>query len=520
MRTIGDNFSIEDLKGDKKINSILYVYLPLGENVKLFPTGISCLANYIHRIFPEIDQHILDLSVVSARNRWNIYKKTLTNYSADLVAFSWRHVRYFGAGLYDKDLRALRFSNGRHPADILSFLRKGYHRWRHYADLLATNIRFIRWARQHLKGSHVVVGGPGFSIFHEAILKKAPEGVIGFIGEGERLLADLIRGAGYQDQKIVFRKGYNICKSANAIGRENLFDIKKEILAVDYEYISTIFPDYDAYQGQTIGVETNRGCSQRCVYCPPSARDRKMVVCRDPQEIIREILCAKKVFKTNKIWFTDHLVVSRGSHEKFSSVLKEIIRRSIQLHWSGYMRPDVFTRELAALIVKSGLSHFIVPVTSGSQSVADQLKLGLNIPSVLNGCRLLSEAGYQGTVDVELTFGILPEKHADIEDTVKLYKEIKKIFRSNPVKAILNFCSVLPGSELEADLLDRGYFSRNYNPMSINPWVVKKFSYVERTFSKLMEKAYEHVSKNPADRTRSTEERVLDYLLENREFRS
>lgn len=520
MCAINDPSALKSPKDGLKIKSVLYVYLPLGEKLKLFPAGIASLANYTHRIFPEIEQNILDLSLVPPKERWNLYKRTLTNYRAGLVAFSWRHVRYFGAELYDEELRTLRFGSGRHLAEWFSFLRIGFNRWRQYAELLASNIRFIRWARQHLESSRIIVGGPGFSVFHEAILKKVPEGVIGFIGEGEGLFASLIRGSGMQDPRIVFRKGRHICRGGTVQGAENRPDVEKEILAVDHEYISSIYPGVEAYHGQTIGVETNRGCNQRCVYCPPSARDRQTVSCRNPHEILEEILSVKRVYKTDQIWFTDRLVVSRDSYDNFLAVLGEIVRKSVKIRWSGYMRPDVFTKEIAELIVKSGLSHFIVPVTTGSQWVADQLKLGLNIHSVLNGCGLLKDAGYQGSVEVELTLGILPEKPCDIESSVNLYKEIKKIFHPHPVKAALNFCSLLPGSELENGLLDQGYFPRDYDPMSLNPWVVKKFSYVDRGFSQLMKKAYAHVSKASDVQTASTEEQVLDYLLKTNGFRS
>ena len=485
----------------KKINSILYVYLPVGEKVMIFPLGIAYLASYVHRLFPEMQQRILDLSLIDKRERWKVFKETLRQGHPDITAFSWRHLRYFGTGFYDEDLRGLRFNSGRTPMERLSFLFKGFSCWRSYSETFLGNINFIKWAHANMGQTRILVGGPGFSIFHRDISARLPAGVIGCLGEGEKALVDLIR----LPEKVPHPD-------------DRPFSVEKEIRAVDYEYTARIFPDHQRYEGQTIGVETNRGCGQHCVYCPPAARNRTKVEYRDPDEIIKEILGVKKVFSTHKIWFVDRLVLSDKGPENLSCLLRKLIDRAVNISWSGYMRPDIFTAELADLIVRSGLSHFIVPVTSGSQRIVDSLKLGFNVSSVLGGCRLLKEAGYRGSVDVELTLGILKESAADIENTFAVYKQIRDIFKPDLVKPVFNVCSVFPGSEFERDLINRGYLRPKYNPVSLNPIMIKKLFYVEKVFSRMMKHAYTHSYKACGKNAVNIGEGVLDHLYKCRGF--
>ena len=47
------------------MNSVLYIFLPCK---KVYPIGVTYLADFIHRRKPEVRQRILDLSLYPARN--------------------------------------------------------------------------------------------------------------------------------------------------------------------------------------------------------------------------------------------------------------------------------------------------------------------------------------------------------------------------------------------------------------------------------------------------------------------
>ena len=190
------------LDKEKKINSVMHVYLPIGEKIKIFPIGIVYLANYIHNKIPRVKQLILDLSVIDKRNRWEHYKKTLNQNKPDIVAFSWRHLRYFGDALYDDELRKLMYDRSYSISKTLRFFYHALKRWRNYVLGILENINYIKWAKRNLKSASIIIGGSGFSIFYRDLLRKLPEGIIGIVGEGEKTLEYLVQGLNYENKNF------------------------------------------------------------------------------------------------------------------------------------------------------------------------------------------------------------------------------------------------------------------------------------------------------------------------------
>ncbi len=493
------------------IRSILYVYLPLGGRSKIFPSGLAYLANHARNIEPSVRQQILDLSLCDRNARPPALKKAIRDFRPDLIAFSWRQVRYFGPDLYNDDLKEMEYCSKRKVSRIIAFLSTGFARWREYAACVKENIGHITSVCSDAPRPLVLVGGSGFSVFYKGLLKRLPKEVLGVVGEGEAVLADLIKDRSSW-QEMIAARGAALTPEFVKKRQGRYLDAAKDVKAVDYGYIASIFPGHEEYLGETIGVQTNRGCDQRCIYCPDTARDRNASASRRASDVADEIVRLQKVFKTEKVWFTDRLVVSRRNAAAFASILEEIVRRRVAIRWSGYMRSDAFTPELASLLVRSGLEDFIVPITSGSQRVIDALKLGINIDEALAGCRLLKEAGYAKTVNVELTLGVVEEAVDDIRRTAAVYKEIQGIFGTDRVRLTLNFCIVLPGSELEQELLEAGYLPKDYDAVSLNPLTIRKFAYMTPSLRKAVGKAYTHSHVQAGPRPKSREELILDYL--------
>ncbi len=492
------------------IRSILYVYLPLGGTSKIFPSGLAYLANHARNRGPSLRQEILDLSLCNRKARRPALAKAIRGFRPDLIAFSWRQVRCFGPDLYNDDLKELEYCSKKiHRA--LPFLLTGFSRWRAYAACVRENISYITSACSGGGPPFVLVGGSGFSVFYRDLLKKLPRQVLGVVGEGEAVLGDLISDRSSWQKMMADRDAARTPEFLKK-RQERYLDAARDVKAVDYEYIASIFPGHEDYFGEAIGVQTNRGCDQRCIYCPDTARDRNVCVSRHPFDVAEEIARLKKVFRTDRVWFTDRLVVSRRNAAPFARILEEILKRPLAIRWSGYMRSDAFTPELASLLVRSGLEDFIVPLTSGSQRVIDSLKLGIDIGEALRGCRLLKEAGYGNTVNVEFTPGIVEETAGDVRRSAAAYKEIQDIFGRDRVRLTLNFCIVLPGSELERELLEARYLPENYDAVSLNPLTIRKFAYMVPSLRKAVRKAYAHGYARAGLAGKSREELILDYL--------
>ena len=74
------------------MNSVLYVFLPCK---KVYPTGVTYLADFIHRRRPDVRQQILDLSLFPSNQRQNKLREATTAFKPELVCFSWRDIQIF-----------------------------------------------------------------------------------------------------------------------------------------------------------------------------------------------------------------------------------------------------------------------------------------------------------------------------------------------------------------------------------------------------------------------------------------
>ena len=77
------------------MDSLLYVFLPCK---KVYPTGITYLADFIHRRRPEVRQQILDLSLFPVAERSRALRDTVRRVQAGArVFFVARHSDFFAA---------------------------------------------------------------------------------------------------------------------------------------------------------------------------------------------------------------------------------------------------------------------------------------------------------------------------------------------------------------------------------------------------------------------------------------
>src|SRR5437868_14374196 len=74
------------------MESILYIFLPCK---KVYPIGVTYLADFIHRRKPEVRQRIVDLSLFPDAQRIKAVRDAATEFKPDLVCFSWRDIQIF-----------------------------------------------------------------------------------------------------------------------------------------------------------------------------------------------------------------------------------------------------------------------------------------------------------------------------------------------------------------------------------------------------------------------------------------
>ena len=103
-----------------------------------------------------------------------------------------------------------------------------------------------------------MIGGGAFTAFADQLIQKLPEGVIGILGEGEDAILKVIEGQSLEQERYILREGKTVRKGQQ--GSPALLDA----LTVDLPYLTSIFPQHREYQGESIGVQSKRGCPYDC----------------------------------------------------------------------------------------------------------------------------------------------------------------------------------------------------------------------------------------------------------------
>ncbi|MDD5175837.1 MAG: radical SAM protein [Sterolibacterium sp.] len=465
--------------------SILYVRLPCW---KIYPGGVIYVADYIHKQRPGIAQHLLDLALVPSAQRKRALREKLDELRPDIVAFSWRNMQSFGPHPEDDALDVvMKFE---YSPNLWERLTSAFGALRIIGDYVLTRLRnfgYMKLVRRLLPETRIVVGGTAVSIFGKYVTAKCPTNTVVVVGEGEDAMLSIVDGFDqpkgehyYKDQagRVTHRP------------RNENFDLRT-LTAVDFAYIESIFPDFKEYIDTDIGVHTKRGCPFQCHFCLYNKIEGANQRYREPAEIAKEIEVLNKRYGVKRIWFTDAQFCStRRSMDHVDQVLDEMLARQTQLSWSGYLRLNYLTPEIARKMLATGMCSVDVSFT-GSQEVIDQLTLGYSLEQQMEAFRMLKAQGHdKQKVKLYIPFNAPGETLETLRHTVDKVKEIYALFGRDQVLPFIFFIGIQPGTPVEKLLIERGYLPANYNPLTLNPFTIKKLLYNPEPLGKLIGRAY------------------------------
>jgi len=240
----------------------------------------------------------------------------------------------------------------------------------------ATRKSFLPWIGEvvtevrRLTQAFVLLGGVGFSIMPEAILRLT-QADAGIVGDGEEAVLALTRclmsgeGISHLPNIVYWHDGDIICNPRVDVDprhlpvpRRRLFNNKR------YEQL-----------GAMVGIETKRGCSQRCIFCADPVAKGSSIRLRPPLKVVQEF---QDLLAQGVSWF--HLCDSEFNlpltHAK--EVCRAVIKAGLgdKLRWYTYCSPTPFDHELASLMKRAGC----VGINFGVDSLCDEQlsRLGRN----------------------------------------------------------------------------------------------------------------------------------------------
>jgi len=463
-------------------DSILYIWLPCK---KVYPVGLTYLAQTVHDVHPEVEQRILDLSLIPRSQRSSALREAIRTLQPDLLLFSWRDIQIFAPHDGDPTLKyAFTMDYSRNPIKRLVASLKGLRSFISYHQGIRECLSYPWQARSKFPQLPMMIGGGAFSVFSDQLIRMLPEGTIGILGEGEEPVLKMIEGRDLGEERCITRRNGQTLEGKKGTSREI------SNLRMDLAYLETIFPQHPAYHDECIGVQTKRGCPYDCQFCEYPYIEGKRVRYRPPEKILADILQHYERWGTRRFWLTDaQFITGKQALPHCTDILERIIASGIKIEWSGYIRTSLITAPLAKLMVQSGVGDIEVAITSGSQEVLNELHMGFKLDHLYEGCRYLKEAGFAGRVLLNYSLNSPGDTEETLRESVESYKKIAEILGEDRVFPMLFFLGIQPHTGLEDRLISKGYLSSGYNPLSMNPFLIKKLLYNPAPLSHRIAKA-------------------------------
>lgn len=290
----------------------------------------------------------------------------------------------------------------------------------------------------------IVVGGVGFSVMPEQVLKMC-DADAGIWGDGEFVMRELAKRI---ENKEPWQNAPQIIYSHNGGWKRNPADPQP------LSYLPPMnrnFFDNKRYfhEGGQAGIETKRGCPQKCIYCADPIAKGKTVRFRPPEAVVHEL---RQLLKQG----IDHIHTCDSEfnipEDHAIMVCEEIIRQDLgkDLNLYAYCSPAPFSRDLVRLMRKAGCVGINFGTDSGDEGMLRKLGRGYTPQDIIHTVKLCREQGM--VVMLDLLLGAPGETRESVINTIELMKRLEP----DRVGVVVGV-RVYPGTRLEALVRDMEY---------------------------------------------------------------
>lgn len=312
--------------------------------------------------------------------------------------------------------------------------------------------------REYSPESTLMLGGSGFSLFPARLMKEVPEVHIGFCGEADAGFPKLLENlqSPWKVPGTLWRRGEEIVGTSGISTCDTQLD---ELPLPDWELFDPgLYQDLNQYVA-FMGVETKRGCPNRCRYCLyPSLQGNRLRL-RSPELVVDEMETLQNKFRIKLVHFTDPVVNQPASHLR--AICSEILNRRLNIGWTGFFREDCLSLKDLELYRKAGLATCYFSGDGTSDWALELLGKGLGLNELLGAART---AAASGVLTVYHFLVNLPgETQRTVDSARALLDSLFEIHaRGGKLGAVvLNNLRLYPGASLteeiiRARLIDRG----------------------------------------------------------------
>lgn len=221
----------------------------------------------------------------------------------------------------------------------------------------------------------VVLGGAGFSIFSEEILKDLNHD-LGVVGDGEYVFTEILKKIKNKEDPRKIERG--ICYLDNKGNYHQKAPWRVENLD-DLPFPIRDLMDNKAYlinplnhSGPVWGnIQTKRGCPMNCIYCSYRYIEGSNVRYRDPESIADELDIIVNNYGLQNIFIVDSIFNLDYDHLK--DTCQEIINHKIEVNWGANYVPSMKFLDIMPLMKESGAVHFATGIESLSEEMLKKM---------------------------------------------------------------------------------------------------------------------------------------------------
>jgi len=209
--------------------------------------------------------------------------------------------------------------------------------------------------------------------------------------------------------------------------------------------IKDIFPVFRRYK--TMGIQTARGCPNKCVYCTYPSLEGGRRRARTAESVVEDIARLNKDFGIKSYFIVDSLFNADEGH--MVRVLEKLAEQNLPIRFSCYMQPKMSDPGIFRLLKRTGC----VGVDFGTDSGSPTMLSSLRKPFTQNDITAVSLACREADLDFShsLILGGPGETAETIAETVSLMDEI-----SPRAVIALTGVRIYPGTEIERIAIEEG----------------------------------------------------------------
>jgi radical SAM superfamily enzyme YgiQ (UPF0313 family) len=248
-----------------------------------------------------------------------------------------------------------------------------------YYGRLKETVRAVRGATD----ARIVVGGSGFSMFAEDVMRDEPGVDMGVYLEGEETFPELLDNL--DSPELV--KGVYYRKDGRPVftGARGPVDVNSTPPAVMTSLDMAPYRDVP----DSIGIETKRGCMLRCVYCIYGFLNGRQIRLKEPARVVDEIESLVKSTGVRRFTFVDAVFNIPEAHAE--AVCREIIKRGLGVEWSAWLHEERLTGAFLRLARDAGLRKAIFSPDGFSEETLKRLGKGLKKEHIMRSYAVVKE---------------------------------------------------------------------------------------------------------------------------------